>query len=418
MRKYLVILLVAAFAFVAMPAMAQAPAPAAKTVDFYGQVWFGTWMEKNDKEVVQGASAVSGQYPTKDAGYKSQDLFWSIDVPVTRLGARFKQGDFAANVEICTYDYSAGAATGYRQWWGEETFPSLGGLKLLIGHAYTPTYVPAYAMQQGGLNSYAGSFTLTGSRTSQVRFTVPTGAIGNVMVAFVKPSESLPSTATAAWSNTAFALTNYYYQMPYPKVEAVYNLDIKGDVSVKATVGGGYQVMDIYTRTATGATDSGTKVGSKIDSIKAYGFGGTVVVGVGPVTARGSAHMSKNGKEYGDNSALLPVLFIVGGGTAKVNDESNWGADGSISFKINPMFTPQAGYGMSVAEVKNATHKYESNKNILYFNVLVQMTANTLVAPELCIKDNGKFKDTVGGVTTSTKRGKETYYGAEWILSF
>ncbi|MBN2400849.1 MAG: porin, partial [Spirochaetes bacterium] len=212
MQKFLVLLLVAAFAFISMPAMAQAPA-ADKSIDFYGQVYFWTGYEKNDKKVSNSANPDN---PAKDAGYEQTDLSWKIEYPVTRFGARFKQGDFKANVEINTGD-TDGKVMNYRQWWGEHTFTGLGGLRLLIGHTYAPTYVPAYVNDRGGLNGYAGSFTLTANRTSMIRLTMPAGP-GNVMLAFIKPSETTPD----GYSSTA-----NYLQCPYPKIEAVYNLDMK-----------------------------------------------------------------------------------------------------------------------------------------------------------------------------------------------
>ena len=39
-------------------------------------------------------------------------------------------------------------------------------------------------------------------------------------------------------------------------------------VTVKGTVGGGYNVTDIYTRTAAGATATSTEIGDKVVSCK------------------------------------------------------------------------------------------------------------------------------------------------------
>jgi len=125
MRKYLVLLLVAAVAFFAVPAMAQAPAAAPeKAVSFFAEVWYQTWWDQSDKDASNLVDKNSAKVASPWKGT------WGIDTTVSRVGMRVKQGDFSGAVVLNANTSVAGDTSAhYREWWAEHDF---GMLKLFF----------------------------------------------------------------------------------------------------------------------------------------------------------------------------------------------------------------------------------------------------------------------------------------------
>jgi len=411
MRKYLVILLVAAVAFFAVPAMAQAPAAPEKAVTFSAMVWYATFWDKSDKwasGLTKDGSKAATDGSNRDASpWKGS---WGLDETVTRFGATFKQGTFTAQVTINAVVDSevafAGAkqATDYREWWAQNDF---GMFTLWFGHAYTPTYQPMWMMARGGQGKNGASNTFSSTRSDHMKVVVPMGAAGSLAVAFVEPNQNntvgLDNKKIAGEDTTAnvTAWANY----KYPKVEGLYTFLMKTDAfSLKVMGLGGYQSLDFYVVGAAGSTQ-------KLGTVKSWTAGVDVQFIFGPVTVQASAGKERNGKTYGDNDATFKSNYYAT--DDKIQDVNETVLHGAVAFVINPMFKLQAGYGQRDSKQDVGTDYQKQKKSMIYGNVLIQLTPQIQMQPEYARKDNGKLKTT----TTSTKKGIDQYVGVEWIAT-
>jgi len=417
MRKYLVLLLVAAVALIAVPAMAQAPAPAPeKTVTLFAEVWFQAWYDQYDKD---NSKAMTDKNGKKVESYRA--LSWGVDETVTRFGARFKQGNMAGAVVLNTSTNYAGGQH-YREWWGEYDF---GMFKFFFGHAYTITYQPAYMQARGGQNGFAGSTTFTANREDHMKVTVPLGVAGTVALAGVEPYSSKNNLGASGTFNfptvvgspaAQAAITGYTVQYKMPKIEALYNYVLKTDAFlVDAKVFGGYQEVDYYI----------TGTNAKAFTMKSMAYGANAKVVAGPATVQASLGKLTNGREYGaggpsGGDILYGAYYNFA--TKKMDDTDTLQAHVAAGFKVD-MFTPQIGYGMnkgSMTRTNNggAKTELERTQSEIYVNVLIQPNAFLTINPEFCLEKLGKEKSTTGGVSTTTKKGSQKYYGAEFIYRF
>jgi len=412
MRKYLVLLLVAAVAFFAVPAMAQAPAAPEKAVSFFAEVWYQAYWDQKDKD----ASGIKDKDGKAVEQYRS--LSWGLDTTVTRVGMRVKQGDFSgavvlnANTNVVAGDNSPH----YREFWGEYNF---GMFSFFFGHAYTITYQPAYMQARGGQNGFAGSTTFTANRSDHMKVTVPLGAAGTVAIAAVEPFKEDASYTTAPTANgptqTNGSVT-VYQQYKQPKFEALYNYVLKADpMLVDLKVFGGYQEWDYYVSTTN----------TKAFTLKSYAYGVNGKVVFGPATVQASFGMLKNGREYGaSGGAGGDILYAVNYDVYanKTNDVKTTNGHIAAGFKINPMFTPQVGYGfnknsLETENMSGVKTKKERTQSEFYANVLIQVTPQLVINPEYCVESYGKEK-TSGATSTEVKKGKNTYFGSEFIYRF
>lgn len=362
MKKLAILLFAAAFVCGAvLPAMAQD-----KSVSLYGAVYFNTYWQDRDKEVT-------------GTGYDDTDLTWDIDEGDTRFGANFKAGDIAAQVEIRPDSTSI-----MRQWWGQWDF---GAGKLLIGHTWLPTFIPADAAPRG---PYAVGHIPSNVRSRQIQLAFPVGN-GTLKVAAVKPNDGGAITG----------FTSVDTDTTIPRLEAQY--DIKFGPA-HAKLAGGYNTYDVVD-----ASD-------KEEGVDSYLLGGYFSIGFGALTFNASLYTGQNIKQWGPPQSgddSLGAAYI----NNSVEDSDVLGYHASLIWVISDQFRLQGGYGAASAERKSTVAGApddEDDKSCYYVSAPIYVTKGLVLTPYLAVVDNED--KTVGG--TKTEEGKTTYYGARWVIRF
>jgi len=440
MQKYLVVLLVAAVALLAVPAMAQAPAPA-KTVDFYAQIWWDAFYEKDDARTPSGPYRDPSQdqtyYNKKQQGFETKDFSWGVDPIATRLGVNFKQDNLTGKYEIRPFGDGGNAnligvpkwSSTLREAWAQYEFKDVAGIKVLLGQTYCPLYLPIYTMAQGGMNTWAGDLRPE-DRTPMLQVQVPTGEIGSVKVALIRPNQakiasSLDTKGTKSgyaviggivYDNYSTAPVTYfdYYSNPFPKVEAAYNLKMTaGVVKVDATAGAGYQ----QEKAEHQLTDAVGEARSVV--VKSYVYGATGKVSFGPLEVRGSYHASTNGNEFSDGDVLAKSFYNYA--EDKLYDAKAWGAHGVIMFTVDK-FSFYASRGMNKGKIDKGSSAaggkieydaYWTSAGVIIKNLLPGL----ILQPEFAVKDNGETKTTTpAGVVTKANNGTQRYAGVCGII--
>ncbi len=405
MRKLLVLL--AAVAFVVaftVPAIA-----ADKSVSFYGQVWFDTFLEDDSKEYNTGYT------------FDDSDLRWDLnDNGTSRFGAKFKWDSMTANIEIRPL-----SASMYRQWWGSWNF---GGGSLLVGHTWSPLYANATITNQSHAGGTAGGygFWVGSLRQAQIRLTM-----GGLTVALVEPSASsavLPAYAAASttiltpaardkadpkgkWTDLGPVTIGYnLYGIPasgyktefdttLPKLEVTYALKL-GQIALVPFLG--WQSYDVVAL----SNDKSYSIDGMV-----YGITAKAAFGAGYVNAQ--VWMTKNGKEWGD-------LYYTGGFGAfydaasdSIKDEDGMGYGITAGMKLSDTMKFEVGYGSVEYELDRAG-TYEDTASAMYAQMTIALAKGFFLCPEIGVIDKGDH--TVAGV--KTEQGDMTYYGAAWKIYF
>jgi len=365
MRKLFLILAVVALA-VAFTV------PARADVNFYGFIRFQTYM----KDVSKEATALKL--------FDDSDLVWKMDDGDSRFGARFKSGDFSANVELRPRSDAL-----ERQWNASWNF---GAGTLSIGHMWSPEFscIAGSAYIPGTLGGY-------GDPGCTVRDDMVQLSIGGLKLALVTPrTAGFGKTGGGDQSVTGFTDTD----ASLPKIAAAYSLNA-GPAAIKLF--GGYQT---YTE-----TEATTDRGIDIDS---YVFGASVGAAFGPAYVKAVYWMGKNEGVYTRWPYRLGTAHGPDWNGTTLTDADNSAYAAVAGYNISETMKIEAGYLASKYEC-DAGSVSEDTNSAYYVNLPIKLAANMTITPEILFLDNEDIKDAAGVVT---EEGDTTIYGAAWVITF
>ncbi|MCI6475151.1 MAG: hypothetical protein MSA07_05560 [Mucispirillum sp.] len=257
------------------------------TVDLYGSIrgYIGYgWAE--------GTPTSTGFVPTGGAVSTTGDNMLYGLQNNSRVGVKFKVGQFSGNVEIGaneqTLNNSGGASSantiGFRHIWGAYDF-GVGG-KLLVGKTSTPTEMGGWSSDvfdtDGALNGFGGN--PTGDRRFQVQW-----SLAGFQLALVQDDTQKINTLTSSFDG---GFGNSYI----PRISAAYNYNYKADgYSLKAKIGATYTAVNGALSDPTVVNDN-----SRWDTVHAF----KIVAGVRPTFLGGKMWVSIQGA-YGQNEDLF-----------------------------------------------------------------------------------------------------------------
>jgi len=355
MRKLFLILAVVALAVTfTVPARAE--------VSFYGHILQLTYMIDASKEFT-------------GTNYSDKDLVWRMDDGDSRFGARFKSGDFSANVEIRPRSDAL-----ERQWNASWNF---GTGTLSIGHMWSPEFscIGGAAYVPGLLGGY-GDPGCTG-RADMIKL-----AVGGLQVALVEPYDG--------WAVTGGGDTD----TSLPKLVASYTLNV-GPAAIK--VFGGYQS---YAEVNT-ATDK------EVD-IDSYIFGANVSAAFGPAYVKAMYWMGQN------NATYAPFPYPVGTANGPdytgttLTDADNSAYEIVLGYNISETMKIEGGYLASDYECDAGPVREDTN-SAYYVTLPIKLAANMTITPEFIFLDDEEWKNAAG---VETKQGDRTIYGVAWKITF
>ncbi|MCG8688778.1 MAG: hypothetical protein MI892_28160, partial [Desulfobacterales bacterium] len=178
-------------------------------------------------------------------------------------------------------------------------------------------------------------------------------------------------------------------EVTLPKLEASYDVKFN-NIRLKAV--GGYNAYEI---------DDAYDVDSYI-----LGLGGKGTFG--PAYLAASFYIGQNLGPYDfrvstDND---PVLS----GADEVVDNDSYGFILVAGYKLNSMFTFEAGYGYTESELDGSGFG-EDDASQYYLQSKITLAPGVIVVPEVGFVDNGH--DSAG-----TKQTEITYFGAKWQINF
>ena len=218
----------------------------------------------------------------------------------SRVGVKFKVGQFSGNVEIGAQEQTlnnskqASNTIGFRHIWGAYDF-GVGG-KLLVGKTSTPTEMGGWSSDvfdnDGALNGFGGN--PTGDRRFQVQW-----SLAGFQIALVQDDTSEVTTRDTN-GNVTGGLTNTnatdFGNSYIPRISAAYNYNYKSDgYSLKAKIGATYTAVNGALADPTSVND-----GSRWDTVHAF----KIVAGVRPTFLGGKMWVSIQGA-YGQNEDLF-----------------------------------------------------------------------------------------------------------------
>jgi hypothetical protein len=168
---------------------------------------------------------------------------------------------------------------------------------------------------------------------------------------------------------------------------------------VKFGVGAGWNSVDLVDL-ATNNTISATS----------YMFNGYVKYAAGPFSIAGGGTYAINGSEYGNNSvtAVDAKGNIVG---TEYKDNTTYGLQGVVAFKVNDMVGLEGGYAYVVGSDDGAAN--DDTAQSFYFQVPLTLADGVFLIPEYTLFDK---MDSGGAV--KTKQGSESHIGAKMQISF
>jgi hypothetical protein len=326
--------------------------PAAADVNFYGNVRMSTFWESFDPDVA-GADTVS-------------DLTWNLDDGSSRFGARFKDGDIGANVEI-----RPRSASVYRHWNGTWNW---GGGTLLIGQAWSETFsCVSSSTCEGGLGGGRGD-TYGSLRIPQVAV-----HLGSLHIAGAAPNKANLAGGTSTTS--------------IPKIEASYGLKA-GPAAIK--IYGGFNSTE-------------EEVGATTYDYSSMLLGANAVMGFGAAKVGINLYTCNNPGLYGEVGSKAQANTITG---TEVNDVDTLGFLVDFNYKLNPMMSIYAGYGQAVSEL-DTPGTNEKTSTYMYVGLPVTLAKGVTLTPEIAITAD---EQDVGAAVTPAPT--TTYYGAYWRINF
>jgi len=354
MRKLFLILAVVALAVAfTVPARAE--------VSFYGHILYQTYMVDRSKEVT-------------GTNFSDKDLVWRMEDGDSRFGARFKDGDFSANVELRPRSDAL-----ERQWNASWNF---GSGTLSIGHMWSPEFscITGAAYVPGSLGGY-------GDPGCTVRADMIKLSIGGLNVALVEPYDL----GGIAYAETDTSL---------PKLTASYSLNV-GPAAIK--VFGGYQS---YEEVNT-ATDSGVDIDS-------YVFGASVSAAFGPAYVKALYWIGQNEGTYAPPPYPLKTAHGPNYTGTTLTDADNSAYAAVVGYNISETMTIEAGYLGSKYECDAGTIREDTNSTY-YVTLPIKLAKNFTLTPEFIVFDDEEWKNAAG---TETKEGDTKVYGVAWKITF
>ena len=350
-------------------------AQALADVDLYGSARMWTFSDKKTPSSLKGGST------TDDT-----DTLWVIG-PFSRFGASFKSGDIGGKMELDTRDTGAGAATvgtmRIRHLYGTWNF---GSGEMLVGQTWPITDLPVAGLQRsgGGLQPYGGMGADI-ARVPQIRFTFGGFALGFLTPWTSGTVESLP----AGYTDIDTTL---------PKIEAVYRLAL-GDHQLAFSAG--YASYDIEDNAAS----QSQSIDSWVTALRGkFNFG--------PAYLNAIVNYSINPENYGKwQGTGIHGTAAWDGSTVK--DYKLLGFAFALGYKINDMFSIEAGYGKNDGEW-DLTGTWEQDNSAYYVNLPITLAPGVKIVPEFAKFDYGETNEN----GTEYDDGEQTSFGAVWYISF
>jgi len=326
--------------------------PAAADVSFYGNVRMSSFWESFDPDVA-GVDSTS-------------DLLWDLDAGSSRFGAKFKDGDVGANVEIRPVSTSI-----FRQWNGTWDF---GGGTLLIGQAWSELFsCVSSSVCEGGFSGGRGD-TFGSLRIPQIAV-----HLGSLHIATATPTK-----ANLLGGNSTATI---------PKIEASYGLKA-GPAAIK-----------IY----GGMNSSEEEVGTVTYDYSSMLLGANAKIGFGAGTVGVNLYMANNPGLYGEVGSTAMANTITG---TEVDDVDTLGFLVDFSYKLSPTMSIFAGYGQAVHEL-DTPGTNEKTATYMYVGLPIELAKGVSITPEIAITSDeyDQGQPTVAAPST-------TYYGAYWFIAF
>jgi hypothetical protein len=285
----------------------------------------------------------------------------------SRIGASINVSD-----EL-TAGFEYGTGVNVRKLYGEWNF---GPGKFLVGKTYTPLnwfYSNQVYAGDEDLLSYGGVYN---GRAPMLQL-----AFGNFKIAAVQPAADLLTVATGTTENTI------------PKIEASYKLKLD---NAFVEIAGGYNTYSL--------NDSAVAVEYDIDSyVGALGAG----INFDRYYLSGNIFFGQNVGPYGMLNA--PDNDPVISGTSVIDNDS-YGFILVAGASINDMFSVEAGYGYTEAELDTAG-SHEDAVDSYYLQSTVTLAPGVFFVPEVGVIDNKKDN-------TGAEESEILYYGVKWQINF
>ena len=373
------------------------------TVDIYGTirgyVGYG-WAENSATANGVTTTSVNGD-----------DMMYGLQGN-SRLGVRFKVGQFSGNVEIganeptLTNSYSqGGSGIGFRHAWGAYDFGA--GGKLLVGKTSTPTEMGGWSSDvfdnDGGLNGFGGN--PTGDRRFQVQY-----SIAGFQIALVHDDNPSLTTGFADRSTT---LTGQAY---IPRLSAAYNGNYDfNSVKLKFKLGATYTAVNGALTDPTVVNDN-----SRWDTIHAF----KIVAGIRPTFLGGKLWVSAQGA-YGQNTDVFnqgKVGYSTGGFatasfTAPISGDRNsynieyGGLMAEVGYKITDMLGVVLGGGYQRTNYIGKSQYtattgmlYGVDSYAVYFQVPITVNKYLSFHPQVTWYETVNASSKVNDVTTTYTR--------------
>jgi hypothetical protein len=388
--------------------------PAMADVNFYGRVYFDTFVLDADKEQAQlanaahRASAAANAVFNNSAGFSvpqapvvggttgndDSDLVWGLNKIISRFGANFKSGKLSANVEIRPF-----SASYFRHWWADYDF---GSFAIRAGKWWDPTFFASQGVNSlfgGGIAYGANPTGDAAARLPMMRLDVPLpNKLGNWYLAFGENSGA----AVAAVPGAA------EYDVTLPKIVTSLRLNF---APTSWLLYAGYQNYDEVGRAASGAETE-----YDIDS---YLVGLSGNANFGPIGLGANIWWAQNAREYTLAAAAITDTWLAryDATTNGIQDADFWGLQLKGTFKFNDMVSLELGYGYRNAERLDFTNRSRDDEDdCQQFDIVVPINVakGMTLYPTITLYDD---KDSyVAGVTTD--EGEAIVYGITWAFFF
>ncbi len=302
-----------------------------------------------------------------------------------RIGATVKVSD------SLTGGFEYGASDGnanIRKLYGEWDF---GAGSLLVGQTYTPMNLFYNNQVYGVDNNMLGQGSIYSGRKAMLRL-----KFGGFQIAAVAP-QSTDFGNDGSWDADAAAQKDKWTtETNLPGIEASYKAKFN---NISVAVLGGYNTFEV-TDTKSEEYD--------VD---------TWVVGVGAKADFGPLYIASN-FYAGENAGHMIEVSVDGtidggGGLARIDEAAGKIYDNDVlglllvaGYKLNDMFTFEAGYGFAETELDKAGEP-EDQAQTYYIQSTITLAPGVYVIPEI-------------GVIDGEENGDEeiTYYGAKWQINF
>jgi len=406
MKKLLVLILVLGMA---MPAIFVAPVAAAEW-SLYGSARMSIGTYDRSKEWAKA----SDQFIASDGVNSDTDTLWFLQSN-SRVGANVKASDAISG----RFEYGASSGNAnIRLLYGVWNF---GMGKLVVGQDYTP--IDTLLSNQIGATVLDGDddmlkagMTYEG-RHPQIKFNIQ-----GFELALIKPSTTI---ATSALSTGYLPGTTYTTPVTVTGSDGN-DYTIAGGLSSAGTsvdttlpkieVAYTYatDLFSIHPYLGYNSVDAESAgVGQRSKSIDSMVYGLNFTVTPGPAFIKGNIVFATNPSNYG-MLTLLPA-FVGVNSAGSTEDADVWGGAILAGYKINDMFTVEAGFGTLKSEQKIDGVKGETDIKTYYVNCTINVAPGFFVVPEYGYWDQGDYKETG---SAKTKLGDCSYFAAKLQINF